>query len=79
MNKYKEQMDEQRRKTKRTLHSVYDYVMGALWLCMGGFVLLHKSFGLSLEGFDPTLITIFGVAAAMYGAFRLYRGYKKNY
>ncbi len=70
--------EERRRKTNVFLHSVYDYAMGILWLGLGGFFLLYKKFDIDLN-LDPVLITIFGVAAVLYGGFRLYRGYKKNY
>jgi len=52
--------------------------MGILWLAVGGFFLLHNKFGVELN-IDKVLTTIFGVSALLYGAFRIYRGYKKNY
>jgi len=70
--------EDRRRKTNFFLHSVYDYTMGVLWLCVGGFFLLSKRFGVDLN-LDPVLTTIFGVAAILYGAFRVYRGFRKNY
>jgi hypothetical protein len=70
--------EDRRRKTNIFLHSIYDYTMGILWLCAGGFFLLYKKLDIDLN-IDPVLTTIFGVAAVLYGAFRLYRGYKKNY
>jgi len=54
--------EERRRKTNIFLHSIYDYTMGVLWLCAGGFFLLYKKFGIELN-FDPVLTTIFGAAA----------------
>jgi predicted membrane chloride channel (bestrophin family) len=70
--------EEKRKKTNRVLRSIYDYVAGVLWFSLGAFFLLHKKFRIELD-FDPTLITIFGIAAVLYGGFRIYRGYKKNY
>jgi len=70
--------EDKRRKTNIFLHSIYDYTMGVLWLCAGGFFLLYKKFGIELN-IDEVLTTIFGVAAVLYGAFRIYRGYRKNY
>ena len=70
--------DDKRRKTNILLHSIYDYTMGVLWLSAGGFFLLYKKFGIELN-IDTVLTTIFGVAALLYGAFRIYRGYRKNY
>jgi hypothetical protein len=70
--------ENKKRKTNIVLHSIYDYSMGVLWLCLGGFFLLYKKFGIELN-IDTVLTTIFGAAAVLYGAFRLYRGYTKNY
>lgn len=70
--------EEKRRKTNILLHSVYDFTMGVLWVCAGGFFLLARKFGVELN-LDTVLTTIFGVSAILYGAFRLYRGYRKNY
>jgi hypothetical protein len=70
--------EDRQRKTKIFLHSLYDYTMGVLWLCTGGFFLLYKKLGIELD-LDTVLTTIFGIAAILYGAFRLYRGYRKNY
>jgi len=70
--------EERQRKTKIFLHSLYDFSMGILWLSAGGFFLLYKKLGIELN-IDSVLTTIFGIAAVLYGAFRIYRGYKKNY
>ena len=70
--------EDKRKKTNVLLHSIYDYSMGVLWLSAGGFFLLYKKFGIELN-IDTVLTTIFGIAAVLYGAFRIYRGYRKNY
>ena len=70
--------EDKRRKTTTLLHSIYDYVMGVLWLSLGVFFLLHKKFGINLD-IDPVLTNIFGASAILYGAFRIYRGYTKKY
>jgi hypothetical protein len=70
--------EENRKKQNILWHSVYDYTMGVLWLGVGGFFLLYKKFGYELN-FDPVLSTIFGLSSLLYGSFRVYRGYKKNY
>jgi hypothetical protein len=71
--------EERRRKTNTLMHSIYDYGMGVLWLGLGIFFLLHDKFGIEITKLDTTLTTIFGVICIMYGLFRFYRGYKKNY
>jgi hypothetical protein len=70
--------EDKRRKTNVFLHSLYDYTLGILWFSIGGFFLLHEKFGIELN-FDKVLTTIFGISAVLYGAFRIYRGYRKNY
>jgi hypothetical protein len=70
--------EDRRRKTNIFLHSLYDYAMGVLWLCTGGFFLLYKKLGIELN-LDTVLTTIFGISAVLYGAFRIYRGYRKKY
>ena len=69
--------EENRRKSSAMLRSVYDYVMGVLWLSLGIVFLFHEKLGINVD-FDPALETIFGVACVLYGAFRLYRGFKKK-
>ncbi len=70
--------EDRRRKTNIFLHSLYDYAMGVLWLCTGGFFLLYKKLGIELN-LNTVLTTIFGISAVLYGAFRIYRGYRKKY
>ncbi|MDX1954084.1 MAG: hypothetical protein SFU20_01045 [Chitinophagaceae bacterium] len=52
--------------------------MGLLWTVLGLAFLFHKQLNLSFGGRlddDPILTIIFGVAAVLYGGFRLYRGF----
>lgn len=69
--------EEKQEKTTSKLRSIYDYTMGVLWASIGGFFLIHKKIGYDLQ-LDQTLTTIFGVSSLLYGAFRIYRGFKKN-
>jgi hypothetical protein len=70
--------EDKRRKTNTLLHSIYDYVMGVLWLSAGIFFLFSGKFGIELN-MDTVLTTIFGISAVLYGLFRLYRGFRKKY
>jgi hypothetical protein len=67
--------EERNRKRNARLRSLYDYTMGVLWMAIGVFFLWHRKWGFDLE-LDKTLTAIFGASALLYGAFRLYRGYK---
>ncbi|MBI1341525.1 MAG: hypothetical protein GC171_01190 [Terrimonas sp.] len=65
---------------KLPLHSLYNYIMGVVWLAVGLFFIFHKRLGYDLGRLqdDPVLSNIFGVSAILYGSFRLYRGYSKK-
>lgn len=68
---------EKRKKQSLVLRSIYDYVMGVLWLGIGVVFLWSEKFGLNLD-LDPTLTIIFGISCLLYGSFRIYRGYQKK-
>jgi hypothetical protein len=69
--------EERQRRRNALMRSIYDYTMGILWMFVGAFFLLHKRLGYDLE-LDAVLTTIFGVAALLYGLFRIYRGYQAS-
>jgi len=62
------------------MRSMMDYGMGILWLGMGIFLLFIEHFNTGLEArFDDPVMKGFGAICILYGGFRIYRGYKKNY
>lgn len=62
------------------MRSIMDFGMGILWTGMGVFVIFIKKFSLDMaERYDSTAFKIFGAVCIVYGLFRVYRGYKKNY
>ena len=62
------------------MRSIMDYGMGLLWLSMGNFLLFIKFFNVNIAArFDDPVMKGFGFICIVYGAFRIYRGYKKNY
>jgi hypothetical protein len=62
------------------MRSMMDYGMGILWFSMGVFLLFIKYFNTGLETrYDDITLKIFGSICILYGGFRIYRGYKKNY
>jgi len=74
--------DEQRERNKGyvRMKSIMDYGMGTLWLGMGIFLTFIEKFNTGLErNFGDAPMKIFGVVCIVYGIFRIYRGYKKNY
>jgi len=62
------------------MRSMMDYGMGILWLGMGVFLVFIEKFNTGLEArFGDLSMKIFGGVCILYGLFRIYRGYKKNY
>jgi hypothetical protein len=69
--------DDKEKNSSSWLRTIYDYTMGVLWLGVGIFFLFHKKWGYDLK-LDAILTNIFGVSAALYGLFRIYRGFKNK-
>ncbi len=62
------------------MRSIMDFGMGILWMGMGVFFIFIKRFNPILaERYDDLMMKIFGGVCILYGCFRVYRGYKKNY
>lgn len=75
----KKQLNE-REKGFIRMRSIMDYGMGILWFGMGIFMIFIKKFNTGIElRFDDITIKTFGGICILYGSFRIYRGYKKNY
>lgn len=70
--------DDRRRGNRQSFMSLYNYVMGAIWLAMGLLFLLNKPLNIDWIKSDPLIDTIFGVVGIVYGLFRLYRAYKQK-
>lgn len=62
------------------MKSIMDYGMGLLWMGMGIFLAFINKFNTGLEArYEDYWMKIFGGICIIYGLFRIYRGYKKNY
>ena len=72
--------DNRKKDTSSWLRSIYDYVMGLLWLTVGIFFIFHKKWGFDLRFSENEMMLayIFGGSAILYGLFRIYRGYKNK-
>jgi hypothetical protein len=83
MNEFerKQQNDYESRKLKAYTNrrSIMDFGMGLIYTALGGFFLLSKQFGFELAFPQPPFSYIFGALCVLYGLFRAYRGYRKNY
>lgn len=76
-----EEYEKQKRKQIIIRRALMDYSIGALILCAGIFFLVRDRFDLQFnENFPPNDIDkVFGAICIVYGGWRIYRGYKKNY
>ena len=75
----REEMSEKNKGYVR-MKSIMDFGMGLLWLGMGTFLVFIKYFDTAFQArFDDPVMKIFGAVCMVYGLFRFYRGYKKNY
>ncbi|MBP6687395.1 MAG: hypothetical protein KA160_06015 [Lacibacter sp.] len=56
--------------------AVFDIVMGLVYLVMGAVLALSKYLGFEITFPPADVIVVFGIAAFLYGSFRIYRGVK---
>lgn len=75
----KEQLSE-REKGYIRMRSITNYGMGIFMIFVGCFFMFPiKMTSNYINQYDPTIIKMFAVICWVYGIFRIYRGYKKNY
>jgi hypothetical protein len=70
----------ERQKGLVRMRSITNYGMGIFILLIGCvFMFPTKYTAEFLDKYDPVLIKIFAAVCWLYGIFRIYRGYQKNY
>ena len=76
-----EEYEKKRRKQVSSMRSIMDYAMGIVIIILGFFFFFREKFKLELNVSHPPnyMDKILGVVCVLYGAWRIYRGYKKNY
>jgi hypothetical protein len=75
-----EEYENQKRKQVMGMRSILDYGMGALFLLVGLYFLLYEALDMNIFRSKPTgTDKLIGVLFVVYGSWRIYRGYKKNY
>jgi threonine/homoserine/homoserine lactone efflux protein len=76
-----EEYEKRKRKQISSMRSLMDYAMGTIIVLFGAFLLFRDRLNLDINRrFKPDdLDKIFGVICLVYGAWRIYRGVKKNY
>lgn len=70
--------EDRKQNRKQSFMTMYNYVMGVLWLGIGLLFLLNKPLDIDWIKSDPVIDNVFGVVGVVYGLFRLYRGYKQK-
>lgn len=70
--------DEKRMQAHSSRRSIMDYGMGIIIAGFGVFFAIADKFGINFS-IDPILKYAFAGLCLLYGGFRIYRGYKKNY
>ncbi|HRD57485.1 MAG TPA: hypothetical protein PK504_05520 [Ferruginibacter sp.] len=80
LEEFEKEEQSDRNKGYVLMKSIMDYGMGLLWMGMGVFLTFVKYFGEEFaQRFNDPWFKALGVVCIVYGAFRIYRGYKKNY
>lgn len=75
-----EEYEKRKQKQISLMRSLMDYGMGTLFLILGFVLLFGKMLKIKIGyDIDPVLEKLFGGLCVLYGAWRIYRGYKKNY
>ncbi|HEX2848623.1 MAG TPA: hypothetical protein VHN59_18910 [Chitinophagaceae bacterium] len=76
-----EEYEKKRKKQVSSMRSILDYGIGVLIAILGLFLFFRNYFNISFnEQFPPDIWDkVFGGVCIIYGSWRIYRGYKKNY
>ncbi|MEO5562701.1 MAG: hypothetical protein ABIR18_04680 [Chitinophagaceae bacterium] len=76
-----EEYEKKKRKQMASMRALMDYGIGALIVGAGLFFFFRGMFKLQFNvNFPPNeMDKIFGSICLIYGGWRIYRGYKKNY
>jgi hypothetical protein len=75
-----EEYEKKKRKEVSMMRSVMDYGMGVVFVLFGFFFLFHEKLNVRFRQFPSSWVDkLFGGICILYGVWRIYRGYKKNY
>ena len=70
--------EERRKKNYTMMRSIVDYGMGLVIFGFGIFFMVAPRLGKQFD-IEPVLMYFFAGLCIIYGGWRIYRGYKKNY
>jgi len=75
-----EEYENKKKKQISHMKSIMDYGMGILMILVGLYFLFHQALNINIGDSSSSLLEkFFGVMCLLYGGWRIYRGYKKNY
>ena len=80
LEEFENEQPSDREKNLIRMKSITNYVMG-IFLIGVGVMFLYPTEKMKpfIDQYDHTMIIIFSILCFVYGAFRIYRGYAKNY
>lgn len=73
--------EDKKKKQISSMRAITDYGMGIFFSILGLVFLFHEQLGIDFSRFSKTsfIDVVFGIISLLYGLWRIYRGYKKNY
>lgn len=75
-----EEYQENQRKKVARMRSMMDYVMGFVILLIGFYFLFYEALHINIFNRQPSYLDkLIGGLFILYGIWRMYRGYKKDY
>ena len=74
-----ENVPDQKTKRYAMMRSISDYGMGLLYIAIGVIIFFARQFKFNNDFVMSIPAKIFAGVAIIYGVWRMYRGYKKNY
>lgn len=80
LEEFEKQPNNERQRGITQMRTISNYGMGVFFLIVGLVFMFPNKYTIDfISKYDDALIKMFAVICCIYGAFRLYRGYHKNY
>ena len=75
-----EEYEKKKQKQASSMRSWLDYGRGIFFTGLGALLFFHDKFKITInDRLPPGAVKALGIIFVLYGAWRIYRGYKKNY